>query len=112
MKDTKFACQTLDKFKRRAIDDLELLQKTVADGDADKIRHLAHNLKAVAAHVGAKSMKKFAFEIEQAGARSDLQFIEQHLAPLAEEARRCADYVPQAIEELEKAGAAVKQKSD
>jgi HPt (histidine-containing phosphotransfer) domain-containing protein len=112
LKDARFACQTLDKFKKRAIDDLELLQKTVAGGDADKIRHLAHNLKAVAAHVGAKSMKKFAFEIEQAGARNDLQFIEQHLIPLAEEARRCTDYVPRAIEELEKAGAAGKHNSD
>jgi two-component system, sensor histidine kinase and response regulator len=112
LKDAQFACQTLAKFKKRAIDDMELLRQGVAKGDADALRHLAHNLKAVAAHVGAKSMTKFASEIEQAGARSDLQFIEQQLIPLAEEAKRCAAYVPQAIEELEKGGKAVKPSSN
>ena len=40
----------------------------------------------------------FALEIEQASARRDLQFIEQQLARLDEEAKRCSLFIPSAIE--------------
>ena len=49
---------------------------------------LAHNLKSVAAHVSAGQLREIAFEIEQAGARRDIQFADRHrLARLDEEVR-------------------------
>jgi hypothetical protein len=45
-------------------------------------------------------MREIASQIEQAGARNDLQFVERQLALLDEEVRRCASYVPRAIEEI------------
>ncbi|HWE01403.1 MAG TPA: ATP-binding protein [Tepidisphaeraceae bacterium] len=100
MSDADFAVKTLEKFQKRAIDDAGLLRAGVGAADLDGARRLAHNLKAVAAHVGAAPLRAIAFEIEQAGIRNDLQFMQEQLARLEDEARRCALYVPEAIIKL------------
>jgi HPt (histidine-containing phosphotransfer) domain-containing protein len=100
MSDVAFAAQTLDKFQQRAVGDVELLRQGVAAGDIDRTTRLAHNLKSVAAHAAAAPLRKIAFEIEQAGARRDLQFMTEQLAALDEEARRCAAFVPEAMKRL------------
>jgi Amt family ammonium transporter len=100
MNDAAFAMQTLEKFRQRAIGDVELLRQGVAAGDIEKTTRLAHNLKSVAAHAAAAPLRKIAFEIEQAGARRDLQFITEQLAALEEQARRCAEFVPDAMKRL------------
>jgi two-component system sensor histidine kinase/response regulator len=100
MSDVGFARMTLEKFQQRAIEDVELLRRGVAAGDAGGVKRLAHNLKSVAAHVAAGPLRKIAFEIEQAGARKDLDFITHQLGLLDEEARRCVDFIPGAIAAL------------
>jgi CheY-like chemotaxis protein len=100
LNDGNFACQTLEKFQERAIRDVELLRARIAAGDVDGTTRLAHNLKAVAGHVAATPLRKIALEIEQAGERRDLQLIERQLTALEKEARRCAAYVPQAMQRL------------
>ena len=57
-------------------------EPALAPADVDGARRLAHNLKAVAAHVGAAPLRAIAFEIEEAGIRRDLQFMEEQLARL------------------------------
>lgn len=100
MRDATFATSLLEKFGRRASGDVERLRAQVASGDSVGAGRLAHKLKSVAAYVSAEKLRGIAFEIEEAGARRDLEFIEQHLSRLENEARRCAAYVPQAIELL------------
>ncbi len=100
MRDTEFATQTLEKFQRRALDDLDLLRRGVAAGDAEGTTRLAHNLKAISAHVAAGALNRIAFEIEQAGSRHDLGFIEEQLERLGVEARRCSAFVPEAISRI------------
>jgi Amt family ammonium transporter len=100
LQDVGFAKSLLEKFGKRAIDDLARLRAGVASGDAAGAERLAHNFKAVAAHVSAEKLRAIAFEIEKAGARRDLQFIEQQLSNLDDEVRRCASYIPQAIENI------------
>jgi CheY-like chemotaxis protein/HPt (histidine-containing phosphotransfer) domain-containing protein len=100
MNDAAFAAQTLEKFHQRALKDVELLRRGVADGDVERTTRLAHNLKSVAAHAAAAPLRQLAFEIEQAGARRDLKFIADQLAALDEEARRCAAFVPEALNRL------------
>ncbi|HZK81395.1 MAG TPA: ATP-binding protein, partial [Humisphaera sp.] len=100
MSDAGFAMKTLEKFQLRAIQDAELLRAGVGAADVEGARRLAHNLKAVAAHVGAAPLRAIAFAIEEAGNRRDLQFMEEQLGRLAEEASRCAQYVPEAISKL------------
>ena len=86
MSDAGFAAQTLEKFHQRALGDVELLRDGIAAGDIEKTTRLAHNLKSAAAHAAASPLRKIAFEIEQAGGRRDLQFIEKQLARLEAEA--------------------------
>lgn len=100
MRDADFAAKTLEKFGRRAADDVEKLRDLLAARDASAAAQLAHNLKAVAAHVSADEFNRIAFEIEQAGLRSDLTAIEHQLAVLDREARRCVSFIPRAIESI------------
>jgi Amt family ammonium transporter len=105
MRDAAFATKTLEKFGRRAVDDIEKLRGAVAARDASAAAKLAHNLKAVAAHVSANEFNRIAFEIEQAGLRSDLAAVEQQLAVLDREVRRCVSFIPHAIESIRQAPA-------
>jgi signal transduction histidine kinase/DNA-binding response OmpR family regulator len=105
MQDAAFAMETLEKFGKRAEQDVDVLRKVIHAGDAPEVKRLAHNLKAVADHVGAGSLRKIAFEIEQAGARSDLGLIEPILDRLEKETRRCAEFIPGALSGLAAAGA-------
>jgi hypothetical protein len=50
--------------------------------------------------VAAGQLREIAFEIEQAGARRDLQFIADSLAKLDAEAQRCAAFIPTAMQEM------------
>jgi Amt family ammonium transporter len=100
MNDVAFAVQTLEKFQKRAIGDVELLRQGIAAGDLERTTRLAHNLKSVAAHAAASPLRKIAFEIEQAGARSDLKFMEEQLSALDAAARECAAFVPDAMKLL------------
>ncbi len=100
MFDAAFAAQTLEKFQQRIIRDVELLREGIAAGEIERTTRLSHNLKSVAAHTAAGPLRKIAFEMEQAGQRRDLQFMSDQLAALDEEARRCAAYVPEAMNRL------------
>ena len=98
--DPVFAAKTLTLFEQRALEDVNRLRKCATDGEAEGAQRLAHNLKAVASHVSAAKLREIAFELEQAGARRDLQFVMENLAKLENEARRCAAYIPGAMEQI------------
>jgi HPt (histidine-containing phosphotransfer) domain-containing protein len=100
MHDAEFATRTLEKFGQRALEDVESLRGMIARGSVQEATRLAHNLNAVAAHVGAAPLRKLAFAIEEAGLRGDLPSIEQEILRLAEEAKRCAEFIPEAIERI------------
>jgi PAS domain S-box-containing protein len=107
MQDASFATELLEKFAKRASEDVNRLRAGAAARDFTGTERLAHNLKSVAAHVSADKLRDIAFAIEQAGATSDLQLIEQQLPLLDEEARRCTACVPEAIEKLIKSQARI-----
>jgi Amt family ammonium transporter len=98
--DPGFAGKTLEMFQQRALEDVERIRKCVAAGEAESAQRLAHNLKSVAAHVSAGQLGVIASEIEEAGARHDLQFITDHLSILDAEARRCAAYIPAVMKQI------------
>jgi CheY-like chemotaxis protein/HPt (histidine-containing phosphotransfer) domain-containing protein len=100
MNDTQFAAQTLTKFHVRSLEDVKLLRKGIAASDADGARRIAHNLKSVAAHVAAVPLAKIAFEIEQAGIRRDLAYMQDQIEQLDREAKRCAEFIPGAMEKI------------
>jgi Amt family ammonium transporter len=109
MQDADFARRTLEQFEKRTIEDVHRLERSIAEADAHLINRLAHNLKSVAAHVGAEKLRAIAFEIEQAGARCDLSMIEAQLGALCLEAQRCTEFIPQAISRLTQTGQAVRK---
>jgi two-component system sensor histidine kinase/response regulator len=98
--DPEFATKTLKLFERRALEDVERIRKCVLAGETENAQRLAHNLKAVASHVSAGELQGIAFQIEEAGARRDLQFIAERLIELDAEARRCAEYIPEAMKRI------------
>jgi two-component system, sensor histidine kinase and response regulator len=100
MKDADFAARTLEEFRHRALEDVELMRQALASSDAPGLVHLSHNLKAVAAHVEAAPLRKIAFDIEQAAERKELQPIQEQLARLDVEAKRCAAFIPRALVRL------------
>ena len=100
MRDKAFAGRILEEFGRRAVEDVDLLRQAVGSGDVVELKRLAHNLKAVADHVGAGALRRVALEIEQAGMRGEVQSIEQALIRLDQESGRCAAYIPVALEHL------------
>jgi CheY-like chemotaxis protein len=102
--DPKFANKILEMFQQRAALDVEQLRKFVAAGEAENAQRIAHNLKSVASHLEAGELREIAFELEQAGARRDLQFITDRLAQLDVEVRKCTDYIPGAMKQLANAG--------
>ena len=95
-----YAIQTLNKFYERSLRDVEELI-AVPSAQTARVKDLAHNLKAVAAHVGAIPLRRIAYDIERAADRDDLAIIEQSLPQLLAEANRCAEFLPQAIGHLE-----------
>ncbi|MGA2230308.1 MAG: response regulator, partial [Tepidisphaeraceae bacterium] len=102
MRDADFATRLLEQFDRRAAQDIDLLRRGISTGDIEGTTRRAHNLKSVAAHIGAGGLREIALEIEQAGARGDAGLVQRHVQRLADEARRCADYIPRAIESMAK----------
>jgi ammonium transporter, Amt family len=100
MGDAGFAVRTLQQFEQRAIDDVQRLRNCVTGGESENAQRLAHNLKSVAGHVAAASLRQIALEMEQAGARHDLQFIGDQLEKLDQEARRCIEYIPAAMNRI------------
>ncbi|MBV8782396.1 MAG: response regulator, partial [Phycisphaerae bacterium] len=100
MSDVDFATRTLEAFQKRAVTDVDRLRASVAAKDAATAGRLAHNLKSAAAHVAAPDLRELAFKLEEAGARKDLEFIQQELSRLDDEVRRCALYVPEALNRL------------
>jgi CheY-like chemotaxis protein len=101
MGDHGYATRTLEKFIQRAFRDVEELTRIASAGDVVRVKQLAHNLRAVAAHVEAAPLRRIAFEIEQAALRSDIRGAEQSLPQLNIEIQRCADYISQAIRLIE-----------
>ncbi|HET6249865.1 MAG TPA: ATP-binding protein [Tepidisphaeraceae bacterium] len=100
MKDAAFAKRTLEKFDRRASEDVELIRKGIAAGDLEGATRMARNLNSVASQVSAAALGKIAWEIEQAGARHDATFALEQLERLAREAKRCSAFIPQAIDQM------------
>jgi Amt family ammonium transporter len=100
MQDARFAVRTLEKFRQRLTGDLDLIRRRMVEKDIDGMTRVAHNLNAVAANVAAGPLGRAAFEIQQAAAQRDMKFLEERLKHLDAEAKRCAAFIPSAIEQI------------
>ena len=80
---------------RRFPKDLTEIEVAMADGDYGTVERISHSMKSAAKSVGAVSLKKIAFELEQSGKKSDFQ----HMTALLPELKRITKAV---INELKK----------
>ncbi|HEX4124697.1 MAG TPA: ATP-binding protein [Tepidisphaeraceae bacterium] len=99
LSDEAFARQTLEKFERRAIRDVELLRRGITGGDGAGVTRVAHNLRSVAAHVAADPFRRIVQDIENSAGGQDTQFLLQKLAELDEEAKRCVQYIREVLDQ-------------
>jgi PAS domain S-box-containing protein len=110
MGDATFAIRTLEKFSRRALEDVDLLRDGIKGADIEGATRLALNLKGAAAHVSASPLGKLAFEIESAGLARDMDCLEQCVLRLDEEAKRCRDFLPEAVRKITQMGQVKREK--
>lgn len=100
MGDAQFAARTLEKFSRRALEDVELLRSGIKAANIQSATRLALNLKDAATDISANPLRRLAFEIETAGLARDMHCIEQCLSRLDREASRCRDFLPEALRQI------------
>jgi len=106
MGDAPFAIRTLEKFSRRALEDVELLRGGIKGADIEGATRVALNLKDAAAHVSASPLGKLAFQIEAAGVARDMDCLEQCVLRLDEEVKRCREFLPEAVRKITQLGQA------
>ncbi|MGH7245293.1 MAG: Hpt domain-containing protein [Phycisphaerales bacterium] len=73
---------------------LEALSGSLRGGDLTTTAAVAHALKGAAGAVGASALRLVAEGIEQSAKAKALGNAEETIADLANEVRRCLDYVP------------------
>jgi signal transduction histidine kinase/DNA-binding response OmpR family regulator/HPt (histidine-containing phosphotransfer) domain-containing protein len=86
----------LQKFKDKALKDLQELSSHVQAADAQKIAFVAHSLKGAAASVSAEAVRQAACDLEQIAKAADFLRMEACMQALSEEIARCVDYLPKA----------------
>ncbi len=91
-----FADRILQKFRQKALQDVQALREHFKATDAQKIAFVAHGLKGAAANVSAEALREAASALEQAGKAADFSRMEALLASVEAEVRRCEEYLAKA----------------
>jgi len=91
-----FADRILQKFRQKALQDVQALREHFKATDAQKIAFVAHGLKGAAANVSAEALREAASALEQAGKAADFSRMETLLASVEAEVRRCEEYLAKA----------------
>jgi HPt (histidine-containing phosphotransfer) domain-containing protein len=91
-----FLERILEKFKDKALKDLQELGSHVRAADAQKIAFAAHSLKGAAANVSADAVRKAADELEQVARAADFSRMEACVQALSDEIACCVDYLQKA----------------
>ena len=67
MGDPDFAVRILEKFAKRAVEDIAKLKEAVQQLDADQVSRQAHSIKGAAANLCAEELRRLAAELETIG---------------------------------------------
>jgi Amt family ammonium transporter len=89
----EFVQRILEKFKVKAVKDLEELEGHVRNTDAQKIAFVAHGLKGTAANLCAEGLRQAAFELEQIGKAADFSRVEDSLDRVRREIGLCVEFL-------------------
>jgi len=86
--DAGFARELVDLFMEDAAAHLATLTAAIGDGQAERVREVAHTLKGSASNVGAEPMRGLAYALEQQGRAGELRESAPLLVALHEELER------------------------
>ncbi|HEX8341581.1 MAG TPA: response regulator [Tepidisphaeraceae bacterium] len=95
--DVDFAVDTLDRFKTRAVQDVNGIERAITAGAFGEVARLAHGLKGAAAHVGARQVRDIAARIERPGTEADRARITAALSELRHAVDRSIAAIPAAV---------------
>jgi CheY-like chemotaxis protein/HPt (histidine-containing phosphotransfer) domain-containing protein len=93
MGDWDFVEVILGKFQEQVGTDLEQLEKSLLERNAQQTASLAHRIKGAAANVSAVEVSRLAAELETMGRAADLANANEHLARIRNECRRLNEFV-------------------
>jgi Amt family ammonium transporter len=88
-----FVQRILQKFKVKALKDLEELEEYVRNTDAQKIAFVAHGLRGTAANLCADGLRQAAFELEQIGKTADFSRVEDSIERVRREIGLCVEFL-------------------
>jgi len=92
-----FAHQLIGKFLKQAGQELAKIGQSLAVGDAEQVRLLAHSLKGAAAYACASGIQGAAGRLEALAQRNDLDGAGRCFSNLQEEIQRCLAASPVAV---------------
>jgi Amt family ammonium transporter len=84
----------IPKFQSQAQKELEQIEQSIAAGDAERTRQLAHGLKGSASYLCASGIRELAAQLEVMGREGDLSEADMLLMKLRGELQRCVDFRP------------------
>ncbi len=90
--DTSFVQALIPKFQEQAQGELLHLEQSVAAGDAEQTRRVAHGLKGAASYLCAARVRELAGQLEAMGRDADLSKADPVLTALRRELERCLEF--------------------
>ncbi|HJT36130.1 MAG TPA: response regulator [Pirellulales bacterium] len=91
--DWEFVEGILEKFQQQVDVDLEALERSILDRNAEQAALLAHRIKGAAANVSATEVSRIAAELERMGRAAMLDNADERLAALRSESRRLDQFI-------------------
>jgi PAS domain S-box-containing protein len=90
--DRDLVLKLIPKFQKQAQSELQQMEQSIAAGDADLTRQLAHGLKGSASYLCAAGIRELAARLEAMGREGDLGNASTVLAELRVELQRCLNF--------------------
>lgn len=93
--DRNLVLKMIPKFQMQAQNELLQIEQSIADGDAERTRQLAHGLKGSASYLHAVFVRDLAAQLEVMGREGDLGHAGNTIAALRVELQRCLEFRPE-----------------
>jgi signal transduction histidine kinase/response regulator of citrate/malate metabolism/HPt (histidine-containing phosphotransfer) domain-containing protein len=91
--DLEFLRELLEMFDRQADVDLDQIERSVVERDAERTVQLAHRLKGAAANLSAESLRRAAARLEDLGRRNAMDEAQRGFADLRDEREQLRRYL-------------------
>ena len=101
---SSLAERLLGTFGQQLGGQIHSLRQSLERHDREVLTRVAHTIKGTAANMSAEPLRDAASELERLGAAAEFDAAVASLERLAEQARRCVEFVPAAVEQVRQSG--------